>query len=220
MANSEIIKKALNKTLRRHKEKFGNFFNGWSGWEKWLQVELAYELNNHGQATVEGQYVYHKGKKLPIGKLGNSNAFIDIVFRKTNDSADYFTAIELTVGRTHKSLRKVLSDLLKIKALKKKEWEFRSVFVVLAFENNNIKNTNYVKLYSSIQEEFGVVPIEFERFTFLVFGWEPHALKSKMNNLNYGEWVKSLVKIYEDHGVIAKVATKRANAKQVGVKND
>lgn len=207
MANLEIIKKALTKTLKRHKEKF-DFFGNWNGWEKWLQVELAHELNNYGQATVEEQYIYHKGKKLPVSKLDNSNAFIDIVFRKNNDSVDFFSAIELTVGRTQKSLRKVLSDLLKIKALKKTEWEFRSVFVILAFEKNYIRKTKFVKLCESIEEQFSISPIYCSGFTFLVFGWEPHGLKSNMNNYDYTQWLHSLNKIYKQHDVIAKVSTK------------
>lgn len=217
MANLDIIKKSLNKTLKRHKDKFENFFEDWSGWEKWLQVELAYELNNHGKATVEEQYVYHKGKRLPIGKLDNTNAFIDIVFRKKNDSTKYFTAIELTVGETQQSLRKVLSDLLKINALKQKEWEFRSVFVVLAFKNNKGRNTKFVKLYNAIQDEFDIEPIDFGCFTFLVFGWEPHALKSKMTVINYGEWIKCLKKIYKDHNIMAKVSTKKSYSKKMEV---
>ena len=220
MANLDIIKKSLKKTLNRHKDKFENFFDGWSGWEKWLQVELAYELNNHGVATVEKQYGYHKGKRLPIGKLGNTNAFIDIVFRKKKDSTDYLTAIELTVGETQKSLRKVFSDLLKINALKQKEWDFRSVFVVLAFKNRNGRNTKFVELYNAIQYKFDIAPIDFGCFTFLVFGWEPPALKCNMNGANYGEWIESLVEIYKAHHIIAKVSTKKSYSKKLEVQDD
>jgi hypothetical protein len=41
-----------------------------------------------------------------------------------------------------------------------------------------------------------------------------------MNNINYEKWIEFLVKIYEDHGVISKVATKMSFPKQVGDKND
>lgn len=213
MANLEVVANAVSKTLRRHKGKFQTFFQGWYGWEKWFQVELAYELADKGEAYVEKQCTYDKKKKLPVGKLLNSNAFIDIIFRKHNDTKGYFSAIELTVGRTKQSLRKVLSDLLKIKAIKKKDWFFRSVFVVLVFDRNYEKNTKFSKLYDRIKSEFQAKSIDLGDFSFLVFGWEPQNLINNMNDGNYAAWVESLVEIYKDFDIYPQISSKKTLAK-------
>lgn len=209
MANMKIVKNAVNSTLKRHKGKFEKFLPGWYGWEKWFQVELAYELSSQGEAYVEKQCAYDKNKKLPIGKLQNSNAFIDIIFRKNNDIKDYFSAVELTVGRTRQSLRKVLSDLIKIKAIKNSEWKFRSVFIVLVYDSNYEKNTKFVQLYDKLIEKYNIKPIDFCGFTFLVFGWEPQGLKANMVNSSYGDWVDGLEKVYKEYGVTPKTSVKK-----------
>lgn len=210
MPNLDVVTNAVKKTLKLHKGKFQTFLKGWYGWEKWFQVELAYQLSDEGEAYVEKQYAYDERKKLPIGKLGNSNAFVDVIFRKNNDTKGWYSAIELTVGRTKQSLQKVLSDLLKIKAIRNGDWRFRSVFVILAFNNNFEKNTRYAKLFDEIKEKFDAKVIDGGEFSFLIFGWEPQNLMNKMNNDNYGAWVDALVKMYGDFDIYPKISSKKS----------
>jgi hypothetical protein len=211
MAKLEIVKSSLKKTIKKHKEKFQSFLDGWYGWEKWLQVELAFELSKCGEVYVESRYAYNQNKKLPIGKLKNKNAFIDLIFRKHNDSKGYYSAIELTVGRTQRELRKVLLDLMKIRAVKNSKWEFRSVFVVLVYDVKVDKNTKFVNLCRDIQEEFNAETIVVEDFTFLMFGWESNNSIANMCNSGYSDRVEGLVELDKSQEVYPKMATKKSS---------
>lgn len=206
MSRLNSIESAVKNVKNRHKEKFKYFFSGWYGWEKWFQVELAYELSKNGEAYVEKSFPYSKAKKVPSNRLGNSNAFIDIIYRKNKDLKNFYSAVEVTLGRSPQKLKKAHSDLLRIKALKNVDWSFRSVYVILIFDKNHDGNNNYIKLFNMIKNNHINRCITAGDFEFLIFGWDSNGRVSNINNISYGEWLDELTQIYKECGVITAKA--------------
>lgn len=189
-------------------------------WEKWLQIELAYELaNGGGDVWMEVPKQYDNRHALPSHKVKNSNAFLDIVFREKNELTDQFNAIEIKMGRTEQGLKGVLNDLGKIRALRggKNSWDFRSVTCVLVHAKNSEVQRKFgkIKTFLTNRSEGDSVTFVKGSYEFLVFGWEENQTK-KMNKKEFSTWLRGIRDIYREAGVIPKVATKRSQ-KQVAV---
>lgn len=208
MTIEKTIEESLNKVLKQQKEKFNFFLENSYGWEKWFQIELAHELAKNGESYIETQLPYSKAKNLPIKNEGNSNAFIDIIFRKTNFTKDYYTAVEITVSKTKQGLRKALSDLLRLKAIKTKHWPFRSVYIILAYSTEYQKESKFEKIIESIEKEMIVKKITAGSFTFLIFGWNSKGHQKNMTIESYRNWLSKIVKIYRHHGIRPKLTKK------------
>jgi kynureninase len=58
MSRLNSIESAVKNVKNRHKEKFKYFLSGWYGWEKWFQVELAYELSKNGEASQVRHFLH------------------------------------------------------------------------------------------------------------------------------------------------------------------
>ena len=199
--------------MKKNKIKL-DFLRGCYGWEKWFQVELAHMLTSHGEAHIEVPYAFDKRKKIPEKRVKNENAYIDVVFRKTNDLKNKYSAIEIKLIRTEQGLRQVLQDLVKVQAVLGSKWDFRSVIVVFIHGMENDTNTNYVKIKNKICEDYNVKPIGSEHFEFLIFGWEPKTnATGQMSHTSYQAWFKEIKEIFKKYGVTPKTMTKRVASK-------
>lgn len=206
-----VVQKAVKNVARRHKKRMGSFFTGWYGWEKWFQVELACELRKTGDAYIEDQFSFNKNKKLTQGRVKNSNGFIDIVYRHNGDLKAPYSAIEIKLDRTEQGLRSVLSDFQKIRAIKEREWAWRSVFSVFIFQKGGgSRGSKFSKILEAICERNGVKTFSVGEFEFLVFGWEPSNNQTKlMAYSEYKDWFKDLTKLYKEGDVQLKLTTKK-----------
>ena len=210
----EIVNRAVRKVARRSKNRL-NFLSDSYGWEKWFQVELAYELSSQGDALTEAQRAFDGRKKLPAKKVNNSNAFIDVLFRKKNDLKGKYAAIEIKLIRTEQGLRHVLQDLIKIRGLLSSAWNFRSVIVVFVHGvKDGRRDGKFLKVKSDICAHEKVKPIKTEHFEFLVFGWEPtRDTTVKMAHETYDTWLKDIKAIFQDKKIESATLTKRVAKK-------
>lgn len=211
MKKLKVIQKAVDSIAKRHKGRLDSIFKDWYGWEKWFQVELTCQLRETGYAFVEDSFSFDQKKKIPIAKINNSNAFVDIVYRHKGDLKEPYSAIEITLARTEQGLRKVLADLIKVRAIKNKEWSWRSVFAVFIFKRGGGKiDSKFSRILEAICDKYGVKKITSGEFDFLVFGWEPENNKTKsMAYSEYNIWLKGLIKLYEDERVKPRVSSKK-----------
>lgn len=180
------------------------------GWEKWLQVELAYRLSALGAPEFEVMYKYDQRVSKPKGKAKFSYPFIDLQFRAKSHLKDRFTAIEIKVSETEKGLGSLLSDFMKIRAIGSGKWRFRSVIGILAYgRDKGSKNTKFKDLLSALQEKGGAGKlVEGADYNFFVIGWEK-GLTENMTHEAYNEWFKKLRATYKEKGVTRKRARRR-----------
>lgn len=211
MKKLEAIQTAVRRVANKNKGKLDSILKDWYGWEKWFQVELVDQLQETGRAFVEEQFNLDKKKKLPLGKVKNSNAFVDIVYRHAGDLKEPYTAIEITLARTEQGLRKVLADFIKVRAIKNSEWSWRSVFAVFIFKKGGGKtDSKFARILEAIRDKNGVKKFTVGEFDFLVFGWEPENNKTKlMTYSEYNYWLKNLIQLYNAEGVQPKASTKK-----------
>lgn len=217
MRKIPLIQEAVKVVAKRYKNRMNSsLMKDWYGWEKWFQVELAHHLQDGGDTNVEMQYYYNQNKKLPINKANNSSAFIDIIYRKSNDLKPFNSAIEITLDRTEQGLRKVRADLMKVRAIKNSEWDFRSVIAIFIFKKGGSKtDSKYSRIMNEIlnNKEFQGEIFTCGEFDFFTFGWEPKISQTKfMKNSEYNSWLKKLNEIYANEGIKLKVATKKKAA--------
>lgn len=175
------------------------------GWEKWLQVELAFRLSAFGDPEFEVMHKYNQLYRKPKSKANFSNPFIDLQFRADNHLKDKVTAIEIKVSETEKGLGPLLSDLIKIRAIGAAQWPFRSVIAVLAYGRDVARReTKFKRLLSDLPGE----TIEGSGYNFFVIGWEKSQTKN-MTHEAYNEWLGKVIGIYKTQGVSRKTARRR-----------
>lgn len=209
---SEVVIDALSVVLKTRKKVFEMFeVMGQNRWEKWLQVELAFKLQDFGEPEFEAIHSYDKRKKIPIKRAENSNFQIDLQFRESRKVKSHITAIELKFNATYKGLRAVLGDLKRIAAVK--DWRFRSIIAVLVCPNQDLANnkaSKYGNLIRLLQDQELAKIITKHGYSYVVIAWEEGGNKrAKMTKEKYGKWIKYLESIYSAEKItIPKVARK------------
>lgn len=206
-----IISDSLT-TLARKKEVFETLCaSEYYGWEKWLQVELAVALHKQGTPEFEYRFEYDEQMPKPKSKKDRKTGLIDIKFTPKNFQQEWFTAIEIKINSTEKGLRSVLSDLIKLGAMKSEKWKFRCVTAVFVHDNRGMNNGKFKELKLALQQSgrngvsARVVPIKHTSFEAIVFGWETGAIK-KMKRDGYLEWLKKVKRIYAKYGIHPNMA--------------
>lgn len=208
----ETIHEALKSIIKKRRAVLAALHDR-HGWEKWLQVELAFALREFGEPEFESAYTYDQRRVKPKSKKDNNQAFIDLQFRGTNHLKGKFTAIEIKVNESEKGLGPLLSDLIKIDAIVTKEWNFRSVVAILAHGNLTENNTKFTRLRQDLlEQEISRKPIVAKTdgagFEFIVIGWE-RSRTQYMTHQSYSDWLWKLLGLCEKHGVFRRTARKR-----------
>ena len=215
MRECDVIKNSLNKLLKMKKKELSYLAEvKGKGWEKWLQMELGYELNKSQAADVkfEVPYPYDKKKKITSGKKKNTNGFIDLQYRRKNLKKDLFTAVEIKMSGSPTGIRAALADLAKIKAFRSAHWDFRAIYsIVFIKKNDSQRNTKYHRLIETLVKNGDVVKSEITKwpgFRVLIIGWEAPPNKSS-NPDEFKKWVSSTLKLYKD--LAPKLSSPRIN---------
>jgi len=207
-----VLSNTLKETIERNQSTL-TYLNDVKnyGWEKWFQVELAATLNKNGTAYIETPYSLDLRKKLPKNKREFSNCYVDIKYLIANQLRERFNVVELKIAKKTSVLRSVLTDLNKIAAIRSKEWDIRSVCVVLihgpvasqskftsiaeSLKNHNLPNNAQLNVERS--------PIKNTDFHLVIIGWQRGAT-AKMNKASYSTWLDQVSKIFKAKGVKQK----------------
>lgn len=206
MRKLDVINDAVKKVLKSNKCKFDSVLNGWHGWEKWFQVELTSKLQETGEAFVEDRFSFNKNKKLSFKRSKNSNGFVDVVYRHKGDLKDQYTAIEIKIN----NLKGVLGDLIKIRAIKNKEWSWRAVFVIFICNSDAVRG-KYPRAMYKICNNYTVKKQQAGDFDFFVFGWEPNSNKTEfMTYDEYKAWLDGLINLCKEEDVQLTVKNRRS----------
>lgn len=177
---------------------------GKMGWEKWIQYELAFALRDFGDVEVEYKFTFDKTKSVALKKANNENGYIDILFHPKHTAKDYFVALELKLGKTDRIIRALLSDLIKISACRRREWEYRSVVAMGILRDDGGKQTKFNRgVQQLIDEEFlHVSTIKNTNFKTFTLAWNvrPGIAKRK----NFSNWLSQIEGILEGQDVNVK----------------
>lgn len=197
MKKIDVIDDAVKKILEINDNKFETVLNGWYGWEKWFQVELASILKLTGDVYIEDRFSFNKNKKRTERRAKNSNGFVDIAYRHADNLRDKYVAIEIKI----KNLKGVIADLKKIRAIKNSEWTWRAVFCIYICKSDGCGG-KYSKTIERIRDTFEVKEQKAGMFDIFIFGWEPKTDETKyMTYYEYNDWLSGLTKIFEEEGV-------------------
>lgn len=204
MKESEVIFRAIKSHLKM-KTKLSFFASDkGKGWEKWIQMELGYELYKNHDADVQFEvpYPYDKKKKVTSGKKNNANGFLDLRYRRKNCKKYLYTAVEIKMSGSPVGVRAALADLAKVRAFRSSRWDFRAVYaVVLIKEKDFEKNTKYKKLVDALVKDKSIVKhaISWPGFKVLIIGWEAPPRKSIKPD-EFKDWVKSTLNLCRTAG--------------------
>ncbi len=215
MSQVDIISESLKALAKKKKKVIKTLCDQERyGWEKWLQVELAFALHAQGKPEFECPFTYDLRRQKPKSKEGREIGFLDIRFRANNYLKDYLTAIEIKVNSTEKGLRSVLADLIKVAAMRDDEWIYRCVTVVFVHGIHGDRSGKFKALKAALKDESNgisanVFPIAETKLEAVVIGWETGARKNMTRNA-YSEWVEKVRGIYQKSGVLPKLASNHA----------
>jgi hypothetical protein len=105
---------------------------GWTGYEKWLQHELAYTLEQRNHEV----HIEHS-VETNAAKTAKVRMSVDIALRLKDDAKEVYGAIELKVTNSQTSaLVRSIQDLVKLTRVKSAKFQYRSV-TAMAVVNSN-----------------------------------------------------------------------------------
>lgn len=204
----DVIEMSL-KSVFKKKDYFNYFSNqNMIGWEKWLQIELALQLDKFGDSKTEELFNYHMGRLKPVSKSKFKKCFVDITFRVKYAQTKTIGAIELKVTNSQSGLRAALSDLYKISAIKPSSWKFRSVTSILIHPIKE-KETKFTKIKKDLIDNklkasnslhVKTMKIPNSNFELVMIGWEK-SLNKDMTIDSYKNWIKNVREIFKNHNV-------------------
>jgi len=116
-----------------------------NNWECWLQSEMYCFLSQHERvAEVCPECSYSIDKRINNEKLVGR---VDFAIRQKWAKKESYILIELKVNRNREDcLREMIADSAKIKALKRSEFDGRSVFYIgLFYDRDRHRNNDHAK---------------------------------------------------------------------------
>lgn len=152
-ADFKILNKAISSFLKEAsiKEKLQHILKRPNrDWEKWLQVELEYHLENHCRCDAKREVLALPDNRYRTGKSG---MYVDLLIRKRNFEAEHYMYVELKCGGTIDNLySKMLSDVRKLESIKKSfldksNTKMRSYWCIGFFHNANRLQTKEMKTF-------------------------------------------------------------------------
>ncbi len=171
--------------------------NDYTGYEKWLQHELAYAM-----CQAEHDVVMEDGIKTNAVKTTKRRMSVDMAIRLKNETKDLFRAIELKVASGQTSaLNRSLSDLVKLTKVKGSAWEYRSV-TAMAVVNTNTEGA-YLEFWKALKKSgksnwaFEEMPIGIKGSAIYWLHWETSP--GEVNHDGYKKFVKFVREAAVEH---------------------
>ena len=154
-----------NMKKKKHIKDMISFFYdyGYEGWEKWLQMELLFAINQEwgDDHYKELQYEVDQRKS---DKFLNQ---LDIVYRRPKTSTSAYVGVELKVmSEPHRCIQGAIEDLKKIANIKSSNWDFRSIIAVAVY----LPEQREASASLSVARKYEIV--KFGNFEIAVFDWE------------------------------------------------
>lgn len=219
---AQYVFDAINETVSRNQEQLHLLGEAKNHWEKWFQVELATTLSRMEAKDIALEYSecgFDSRKKNTPNRTESEykTAQIDIVFRRKLESKGKLVGIELKQTRSVQGIKSMLSDMVKINALKGSDWPFRELYFVLLCYEDDRERRKYGDLLTELtnHEQLTSALFSFEsvpQLQCLVVYWEPGNTIENMSIESYKKWyaeIDTLIKKYELTS-IAKGKTKKS----------
>lgn len=222
---AEIVKNLLGKTVNKNCKKFECLAEQGHGWEKWFQMELVACLKESGvdEVFVEKGFIYDSRKLNTVERVENEykTARIDLSFRSENGDPRSYTGIELKLAKRSNGLKEVLKDIIKLRAIKKSDWRFDSLFFVLMCKNQEIfRESKYDKILADLRSIRPSIcyRVNFNRtpgFYAIVIYWDSEWAGDLGRVESYNAWCQKVLRAFEGHDSFSGMVTSNRKIKNL-----
>lgn len=231
IVKSEITKflaTVIKKTVRKNRDELDFLLKCSNRWEKWFQVELATELirNNARDVKLEFMSPLDTRKKNTNFRSEHNftTAHLDITFRMKDATKGKYVGVELKQGNSSKDIQEVFKDIIKIRAIQKSQWPYRSLNFVFLYSEGK-RSSKYDRLIKALdkklkEEEYDpCVDIDFKKYSSMenahglhcfILTWDAGSLQKNMSFERFHKWFKIVQPVFKEFGIkdIAKGRTK------------
>lgn len=228
---TKFLSSVIKKTVRKNKNELDFLLQRRNRWEKWFQVELATELVRNDAQDVWLEYdnrLDSRKKNTNFRTEHNfTTAHVDLIFRMKDSTKGKFIGVELKQGNSCEKIQEVFEDIIKIRAIKKSKWPYRSLNFVLLYPETQ-RSSKYQRLLEDLarklkEEEFEpCVDIDFKEYSSIeeahglhcfILTWDAGCLQKNMTFDRFHQWFKVIQPVFEEHGItgIAKGKPKVKN---------
>ena len=181
-------------------------------WEKWFQIELASALNRNQaqEIAIESVYRIDIRKKNSSHRIKYKTAQIDLEFRRRSESKGKLIGIELKQTNSIQGIKSMLSDIVKVRAIRSVEWTFREFYFVLFYYEDEIDRRKYAPLLKELLSKGngdGLISTKLLTFSglnnlrCLILYWDAGVSLNGMNMKGFQKWfteeIKVLMKKYQ-----------------------
>lgn len=233
ISESEIAKflvTVIKKTVRKNKDELEFLLKGSNRWEKWFQVEFASELIQNDARDVKLEYMSPlDGRKKITNFRAEHNfttAHLDITFRMKDFTKGKYVGVELKQGNSSKDIQEVFKDIVKIRAIQKSQWPYRSLNFVFLYPEGK-RSSKYDRLIETLdkklkEEEYApCIDIDFKKYSSMeiahglhcfILTWDAGRLQRNMTFEQFHKWLQVVQPVFEEFGV-KDVAKGRAKIK-------
>lgn len=216
---TKFLSSVIKKTVRKNKNELDFLMKRPNRWEKWFQVELATELVRNDAQDVWLEYdnrLDSRKKNTNFRTEHNfTTAHIDLIFRMKDSTKGKFIGVELKQGNSCEKIQDVFEDIIKIRAIQKSKWPYRSLNFVLLYPETQ-RSSKYHRLLEALakklkEEEYEpCVDIDFKEYSSMeeahglhcfILTWDAGCLQKNMTFDRFHRWFKVIQPVFEKHGI-------------------
>jgi len=166
---------------KQHIKKRLDFFYDFEheGWEKWLQMELLYAMNENWGADHYKEIQYDIDKR----KSERSFSQLDLVYRRPKTTSDVFVGVELKViNEPNRCIKGSLADLQKFSKLKPSQWDFRAIIAMAVYLPEQRENSKALALAREHET------LQFGPYEVAIISWETEP-KNEFKFPGFRDWL-------------------------------
>lgn len=225
---TKFLSSIVKKTVRKNKDELDFLLQHPNRWEKWFQVELATELVRNEARDVWLEYdspLDSRKKNTNFRTEHNfTTAHLDLIFRMKDTTKGKFIGVELKQGNSCKEIQEVFKDIIKIRAIQKSKWPYRSLNFIFLYPEGE-RSSKYNRLMEALakklkEEEYEpCVDIDFKEYSSLeevhglhcfILTWDAGSLQKNMTFDRFHQWFKVIQPVFKEFGItgIAKGRSK------------
>jgi len=175
-----FVEFSKNKAIKKKVKYF--YTNEITAWEKWLQLEFMYFLDEQKDIEIYVEDQFNRDKRSASKWINR----VDLTYRRPKTSSDFYVGLELKINKFPEcSIKQAIEDdLYGLSEILPNEWPFRAIISVAIYQRNARKKSKYIDLVGDI----GTI-LKLGDFDVAVICWESEVLE-KASRDSYKQWLK------------------------------
>lgn len=207
---NSLIVNAITELFSNHSKEIINLCKSGHRNEKWFQFEIAKRLETSSikSVSIEQQIKFDGRKKNTKDRIknGRTKGLIDIALIPKHVRRDPIIGIELKHGADLGNLYNLLEDIIKLHAVCLSEWQFRSLYFVLIFENNNQRESKYSNILHSLKQIkpeccYDLSFNEIGNLRVVIVCWESSFYKTSSSIESFNTWYSEIENIMRRYNI-------------------